>query len=107
MAGMLVHCDGSTHRWVRGLKWQPDLIAFLDDATSEVYAAYLVEEEGTMSVMAGLRQLIEERGLPCSLYTDRGSHFFLTPAWTTRSLMANAGCRSLRPNGAAALPNAG
>ena len=80
MAGMLVHCDGSTHGWVPGLKWQPDLIAFLDDATSEVYAAYLVEEEGTMSVMAGLRQLLEERGLPCSLYTDRGSHFFLTPA---------------------------
>jgi len=79
MAGMLVHCDGSTHAWVPGLKWQPDLIAFLDDANSEVYAAYLVEEEGTLTVMSGLEQLIQERGLFCSLYTDRGSHFFLTP----------------------------
>ena len=29
--------------------------------------------------MAGLRQVIEEQGLFCALYSDRGSHFFVTP----------------------------
>ena len=71
MRGMLLHVDGSTHDWIPGLGWQPDLIAFVDDATSEVYEAFLCEEEGTKSVLAGLRSVIERRGLFCSLYTDR------------------------------------
>jgi hypothetical protein len=29
-------------------------------------------------VMAGLREVIETRGLFCALYSDRGSHFFVT-----------------------------
>jgi transposase len=78
MRGMLVHVDGSTHGWLPGQKWKQDLIAFLDDATSEVYTAYLVEEEGTLSVMEGLKEVIHQHGLFCSLYTDRGSHFFHT-----------------------------
>jgi hypothetical protein len=51
----------------------------LDDATSEVYYAQLVEEESTRTVMAALREVIETKGMFCSLYSDRGSHFFLTP----------------------------
>jgi transposase InsO family protein len=30
-------------------------------------------------VLAGLRAVVEAKGLFCSLYTDRGSHFFHTP----------------------------
>src|SRR5206468_3097011 len=56
-----------------------DLIVILDDATSEIYYAQLVEEESTRTVMAGLREVIETRGLFCALYSDRGSHFFVTP----------------------------
>ena len=78
MRGMMLHVDGSTHHWLPGQNWRQDLIALLDDATSEVYAAYLVEEEGTLSVMAGLKTVMEEQGLFCSLYSDRGSHFFHT-----------------------------
>ena len=51
----------------------------LDDATSEIYYAQLVEEESTRTVMAGLREVIEKKGLFCALYSDRGSHFFVTP----------------------------
>lgn len=29
--------------------------------------------------MAGLREVIEKKGLFCALYSDRGSHFFVTP----------------------------
>ena len=51
----------------------------LDDATKEIYYAHLVEEESTRMVMAGLRSVIEWKGLFCALYSDRGSHSFVTP----------------------------
>jgi transposase len=78
MAGMLLHIDGSKHRWFGDERWY-DLIVILDDATSEIYYAQLVEEESTRTVMAGLREVIETKGLFCALYSDRGSHFFVTP----------------------------
>ena len=78
LPGMLLHIDGSRHQWFQDERWY-DLIVILDDATSEIYYAQLVEEEGTVAVMAGLREVIESRGLFCALYSDRGSHFWLTP----------------------------
>ena len=78
MPGMLLHIDGSKHRWLNDERWY-DLIVILDDATSEIYYAQLVEEESTRTVMAGLREVIENKGLFCALYSDRGSHFFVTP----------------------------
>src|SRR3954463_15250545 len=78
MPGMLLHIDGSKHRWLNDDRWY-DLIVILDDATSEIYYAQLVEEESTRTVMAALREVIETNGLFCALYSDRGSHFFLTP----------------------------
>jgi transposase len=77
MTGMLLHIDGSKHRWLNDDRWH-DLIVILDDANSEIYYAQLVEEESTRTVMAGLREVIETQGLFCSLYSDRGSHFFVT-----------------------------
>jgi len=77
MPGMLLHIDGSKHRWLNDDVWY-DLIVILDDATSEIYYAQLVEEESTRTVMAGLREVIETQGLFCALYSDRGSHFFVT-----------------------------
>jgi len=78
LPGMLLHIDGSKHRWFGDQRWY-DLIVILDDATSEIYYAQLVEEESTRTVMAGLREVIETQGLFCALYSDRGSHFFVTP----------------------------
>ena len=78
MTGMLLHIDGSKHRWLNDDRWY-DLIVVLHDATSEVYYAQLVEEESTRTVMAALREVIESKGLFCALYSDRGSHFFVTP----------------------------
>jgi transposase len=77
LPGMLLHIDGSKHRWLNDDRWY-DLIVILDDATSEIYYAQLVEEESTRTVMAGLREVIENKGLFCALYSDRGSHFFVT-----------------------------
>jgi transposase len=78
LPGMLLHIDGSKHQWFGDERWY-DLIVILDDATSEIYYAQLVEEESTRTVMAGLREVIETQGLFCALYSDRGSHFFVTP----------------------------
>jgi hypothetical protein len=78
LPGMLLHIDGSKHKWFGDERWY-DLIVILDDATSEIYYAQLVEEESTRTVMAGLREVIETQGLFCALYSDRGSHFFVTP----------------------------
>ncbi len=78
MPGMLLHIDGSRHRWFQDDRYY-DLIVILDDATSEIYYAQLVEEESTRTVMQGVREVIERQGLFCALYSDRGSHFFYTP----------------------------
>jgi transposase len=77
--GMLLHQDGSRHRWLPALAQQLDLIVTMDDATSELYSAFLVEEEGTMSSFRALAEVIGAQGLPCALYTDRASHYFVTP----------------------------
>jgi transposase len=78
MRGMMLHQDGSPHAWLKG---QPalDLIITMDDATSELYSAFLVTEEGTLSSFCGLVEVIERHGLFMELYTDRGSHYFFTP----------------------------
>jgi transposase len=78
MVGMMLHQDGSRHAWLS--EWEAlDLVITLDDATGAIYSAILVEEEGTMSSFRALGEVIGRHGLFCSLYTDRGSHYFFTP----------------------------
>ena len=76
--GMMLHQDGSRHTWLAD-RAPLDLIVTLDDATSEIYSAFLVEEEGTASTFRALKAVFAEHGLPGALYTDRGSHYFHTP----------------------------
>jgi transposase len=78
LPGMLLHLDGSRHRWFSDDRWY-DLLVVMDDATSAIYYAQLVEQEATRTVLAALRQVVEQRGVFCALYSDRASHFFLTP----------------------------
>ena len=77
LPGMMLHQDGSRHEWVPGKMW--DLIVTMDDATNEHYSMFFVEEEGTASSLRGVRDVIVQKGLFSSLYTDRGSHYWLTP----------------------------
>ncbi len=78
LPGMLLHIDGSDHGWFQDER-RYDLISVLDDATSEIYYSQLVEEESTRTVMTALREVVEQQGIFCSLYSDRASHFFVTP----------------------------
>ena len=75
LPGMMLHQDGSRHAWLEG---QPalDLIVTLDDATGAIYSGFLIEEEGTASTFRALNEVFSEHGLPMSLYTDRGGHYF-------------------------------
>jgi transposase len=79
LTGMMLHVDGSRHRWIPGLDQYQDLVVIFDDATSQVYDVQLVDEESTATVMAALKRVVETRGLFCSLYSDRGSHMAWTP----------------------------
>jgi hypothetical protein len=77
LPGMMLHQDGSTHQWVPGKYW--DLIVTMDDATNEHYSMFFVNEESTASSFAATLETIEKNGLFCSIYTDRGSHYWHTP----------------------------
>jgi len=79
LIGMMLHQDASRFAWLPGDERQYDLVVTLDDATSAIYSAFLVEEEGTVSSLRGIGEVIERHGLFCELYTDRGSHYFHTP----------------------------
>jgi transposase len=77
LPGMMLHIDASEHRWFPdGRKYE--LIVILDDATSEIYYAQLVEAESTRSMMQALREVVETQGVFCTLYSDRAGHFFVT-----------------------------
>jgi len=79
MVGMMLHQDASMHAWLPGDGGKHDLVVTLDDATSALYSIFLVDEEGTASSFRGMAEVIGRHGLFCSLYTDRGSHYFHTP----------------------------
>jgi hypothetical protein len=79
MTGMMLHQDASTHAWLPEDERKYDLVVTMEDATSALYSAFLVDQEGTASSLQGLREVVARHGLFCSLYTDRGSHYFFTP----------------------------
>ena len=74
MVGMLLHIDASSHEWLGKNCWH-DLIVVLDDATSQIYYAQLVAQESTATMLAALREVVEQHGVFCALYSDRASHF--------------------------------
>jgi hypothetical protein len=77
LPGMMLHIDASEHKWFSDER-KYELIVILDDASSEIYYAQLVEAESTRSMMRALREVIETHGVFCTLYSDRAGHFFIT-----------------------------
>src|ERR1700692_2796162 len=77
LPGMLLHIDGSEHRWFQDERWY-DLLVIMYDANSEIYYGQLVEEEATVPVLVGLKEVVEHKGVFCALYSDRARHFWLT-----------------------------
>ena len=77
LPGMMLHIDASEHQWFSDER-KYELIVIMDDASSEIYYAQLVEAESTRSMMRALREVIETNGVFCTLYSDRAGHFFVT-----------------------------
>lgn len=105
LRGMMLHIDGSHHLWFGGNE-KHDLIVILDDATSEIHHASLVEAESTVTVMRAIREVVEKEGVFCSLYSDRASHFWLTPKAgepVDRQMLTQVG-RALRDLGVKMIP---
>ncbi|MCZ6803361.1 MAG: helix-turn-helix domain-containing protein [Proteobacteria bacterium] len=74
LAGRMVPQDGSTHAWVEAKVGDT-----MDDATSEIYSGFFVDEEGTASSFRGVSDTLKKHGLFSSFYSDRGSHYGPTP----------------------------
>jgi transposase len=78
--GQMLHIDGSQHAWLsltQESSWA--LIVILDDATSQLLYAQLVEQESTETILSALHSVFSQHGLPMSLYCDRASWAFYTP----------------------------
>ena len=87
--GMMLHIDGSTHSWVPSLPGHQDLIVVADDATGDIYYAKLVPQENSRECMLALRHVVRSKGVFCSLYSDRASHFFRTPPASPKVDLSN------------------
>jgi hypothetical protein len=68
--GMMLHIDASEHDWF-GDDRKYELIVILDDATSEIYYAQLVEAESTRSTLNALCEVVKTKGVFCSLLGQR------------------------------------
>lgn len=103
--GLLLHQDASSHQWVEGKKW--DLVVTMDDATNEHYSMFFVLEEGTASSFMGIKEVIRNRGLFSSFYTDRGSHYWHTPkegGKVSKTILTQVG-RAMRSLGIQMIPS--
>ncbi len=69
--GMLIQLDGSHHRWLGEGGPQFALLFAVDDATGTVVNALFCEQEDSLSYLRLLQGLIQRRGIPLALYTDR------------------------------------
>jgi hypothetical protein len=50
---MVLRQDASTHAWLPGDRRKYDLVVTMEDATSALYSAFLVDEEGTGQASTG------------------------------------------------------
>ena len=73
--GILIQIDGSPHDWFEGRGEPCTLIAFVDDATSEITALHFCAAETTADYMHTLKQHLQRYGRPVALYSDRHSIF--------------------------------
>ena len=77
--GMLLQIDGSRHDWLEGRGPRLTLIGAVDDATGTVPFALFREQEDAHGYLLMLKEIIDRRGVPMALYSDRHSIFQRSP----------------------------
>jgi len=68
--GELVQLDGSHHDWFEGRGPRSVLMAYIDDASSRVFARFY-EYEGTIPAMDSFHRYIRQYGIPLAIYADK------------------------------------
>lgn len=68
--GELLQLDGSHHDWFEGRGPRSVLMAYIDDASSRVFARFY-EYEGTFPAMDSFQRYVRRYGLPLAVYTDK------------------------------------
>jgi hypothetical protein len=69
--GELIQIDGSPHDWFEGRAGKCCLIAFIDDATSQVMHAHFTPAETTQAYFKALKAYVQQYGCPAAFYSDR------------------------------------
>jgi hypothetical protein len=73
--GELIQIDGSHHRWLEDrLDQEFCLMAYIDDATSQVYARFY-EYEGVYPILDSMLRFTTDKGRPRAVYIDRHSTY--------------------------------
>lgn len=68
--GELVQLDGSHHDWLEGRGPWCVLMAYIDDASSRVYARFYAYE-GTIPAMDSFTRYVTRYGIPLAIYADK------------------------------------
>lgn len=68
--GELVQLDGSHHDWLEGRGPRCVLLAYIDDASSRVFARFYAYE-GTIPALDSFQRYIRQYGIPLAVYADK------------------------------------
>lgn len=68
--GELLQLDGSHHDWLEGRGPRGVLMAYIDDASSRVFARFY-EYEGTIPAMDSFQRYVARHGIPLAVYADK------------------------------------
>ena len=87
--GELVQLDGSHHDWFEGRGSRCVLMAYIDDASSRVYARFYAYE-GTIPAMDSFTRYVTRYGIPLAVYADRHSTYQSSAEPTVAEQLAGA-----------------
>lgn len=73
--GMLLQGDASDHDWFEGRGPRCHLHLFVDDATSKIEGGQFELEETTKGYYKALKPILEQKGRPVNIYTDKRGTF--------------------------------
>ena len=86
--GEMLQMDGSHHNWFEGRGPEVVLMAYVDDATNNVYAKFY-DYEGTFPAMDSFKNYAKQYGIPHSLYVDMHSTYKSTAKPTIEEELNN------------------
>ena len=87
--GELVQLDGSHHDWFEGRGPRCVLMAYIDDASSRVYA-WFYDYEGTIPAMDSFQRYVMRYGIPLAVYADRHTTYQSPATPTVEEQLAGA-----------------